>query len=142
MSDDDALRADFAVVVEDYEKDTPQQFLSRPQLRAIIWEKSNGRCWYCGKEMNPFRDFSTDHIVARCVGGGQGYDNLVPACRTCNASKNNRSLEQFRPTLARRCAGFPAFTKEQLAYLARQGVDTDKLLPFDDFQFYFEREGL
>jgi len=44
-------------------------------------------CAYCGKHAD-----TTDHVWPRSRGGDDHSNNLVPACRSCNSSKGNRSL--------------------------------------------------
>ena len=59
------------------------------ELRAEIWDKTNGRCSYCSLQTNPFRDFHIDHVVPFSQGGSLNVDNLVPSCATCNISKHD-----------------------------------------------------
>lgn len=66
------------------------------KLKASVWAKSNGRCWYCGDELNPFTNFSIDHVVPRIAGGSNDPHNLVPCCSSCNSIKRDRPLEDFR----------------------------------------------
>lgn len=64
---------------------------------ARLWSKSDGRCFYCVRETD-VKDRQVDHIVPRH--GRRGMDaewNLVPACRSCNASKGDtRATEWVR----------------------------------------------
>lgn len=66
------------------------------EVRAIVWGKTDGRCWYCGNLTNPFRDFHVDHTVPRSRGGTDDLSNLVPSCAACNLAKAARTLEEFR----------------------------------------------
>lgn len=66
------------------------------ELRAMIWAKSGGRCWYCGVQTNPFRDFACDHVHPVIDGGTNDPANLVPCCRRCNGQKHAMSLEVYR----------------------------------------------
>lgn len=68
----------------------------RAELRAACWDKSEGRCWYCGTQMNPFADFHVDHVHPVSRGGSNSLANLVPACESCNMAKRALLLEQFR----------------------------------------------
>lgn len=56
--------------------------VGRPKIdsdvRAEIWDKTGGLCWYCGEQMNPFRDFTIDHVVSIRNGGRDVMSNLVP----------------------------------------------------------------
>lgn len=47
-------------------------------------------CAYCG---GPAMEI--DHIVPISDGGTSQIDNLAPACRSCNAAKNDLSLLSF-----------------------------------------------
>lgn len=55
--------------------------------KAAVWDKSGGCCGYCGKQLNPFRDFTVDHITPIVMGGSDDISNLVAACRSCNSKK-------------------------------------------------------
>jgi 5-methylcytosine-specific restriction endonuclease McrA len=140
MDNDIDIRQEFEEARRDYSNDTPETFIARPAVRAIMWDKSLGKCWYCGREI-PFRGFSVNHIVPRSDGGDESYENLVPCCRYCNHSKGRRSLEEFRITLAKRADGCPGFTPEQMAWLKAQGVQIP-ILSTSEFQLYFEKERL
>lgn len=45
---------------------------------------ASGPCVYCGT----YDDLSLDHWIALSVGGPNILENLLPACRSCNASKH------------------------------------------------------
>lgn len=51
-----------------------------------LWKKHEGRCFYCRSLVNPDAQ-QIDHVVPICRGGLNAEWNLVPACRSCNASK-------------------------------------------------------
>jgi hypothetical protein len=73
--------------------------------RQYVWEKSDGRCWYCGARLyyreeadTDFKKrlvFTVDHLHPRAH-GGRGRANKVPACKHCNSHKRSQSVEQFR----------------------------------------------
>lgn len=50
------------------------------------------RCAYCGKEFDLFDIPERDHIVPISKGGNNTKENVVPACRSCNARKGNKIL--------------------------------------------------
>jgi len=66
------------------------------EVRAEVWEKTNGLCWYCGTRLVPHRTFHVDHVHPRSDGGTDDLANLVPACATCNADKGSQLIETFR----------------------------------------------
>lgn len=66
------------------------------ELRAAVWAKSGGQCWYCGVMTNPFENFHADHIHPVIDGGTNDLTNLVPCCQRCNNEKHALPLEVFR----------------------------------------------
>ena len=50
------------------------------------------RCAYCGEQ----RKLTFDHVVPLSRGGAHSIGNLLPACLSCNCSKNNRFLVEWR----------------------------------------------
>lgn len=50
-------------------------------------QKLWGGCAYCGKQPN--ETMQRDCVLALSRGGRYTLDNIVPACRSCNASKSN-----------------------------------------------------
>ena len=63
--------------------------------KETVLSKLNGHCAYCGKKLK-LAKATCDHIVARSKGGGNGVENLHPACRLCNSMKGAESVESFR----------------------------------------------
>ena len=62
------------------------------------------QCSYCDKRCSPTQShggpdtFSIDHVVPLVRGGSHCMDNLMPSCKGCNSSKNNRLLyEEWTP---------------------------------------------
>lgn len=51
----------------------------------------NSRCFYCGNLGG-----EVDHVIPLTRGGSHSIGNLVPACRTCNSSKNNRLIMEWK----------------------------------------------
>lgn len=57
-----------------------------------ILEKYNYICAYCGVEFNCELLPEKDHIIPISKGGHNIKENIVPACRSCNAKKYNKIL--------------------------------------------------
>lgn len=74
----------------------PQRKPIATDLRALIWNKTGGVCWYCGAQTNPFTDFHVDHFVPVVDGGVNDPQNLVPSCQRCNSEKGAMHVESFR----------------------------------------------
>lgn len=69
--------------------------------RKAVWNKSGGKCWYCGETLKP--RWHVDHFLPlNRVGGNirnperDVLDNLVPACPSCNIMKSDMDIETFR----------------------------------------------
>ena len=82
--------------------------------RLIVWNKSNGACWYCGCKL-PEKGWHADHIEPirrfkdmKITDTGVEHfmscdnphldtiENMVPACKKCNLFKGVFSVEEFR----------------------------------------------
>lgn len=57
----------------------------RREIRAAVFERDRGRCFYCGAEA-----VVLDHVIPRARGGMTVEFNLVACCRTCNSIKGAR----------------------------------------------------
>jgi 5-methylcytosine-specific restriction endonuclease McrA len=53
---------------------------------AAIIEAAQGRCAYCQKTV----PLTMDHVIPLSKGGPHTKENVVPACRPCNARKKDR----------------------------------------------------
>lgn len=59
-----------------------------PGLRRAVYERDNGVCRYCGRQLGS-DSFTIDHVFPVAKGGGDEESNLVVACRPCNSSKGS-----------------------------------------------------
>ncbi len=107
------------------------------QKRRQVYEKYDGHCAYCGKEIE-YKDMQVDHVLPKRLnapdGITNGMQNLKPACRRCNHYKRGHSLELFRnlmQTLDERVRDI---------YICKVAEDYGiiKVEPWDG-KFYFER---
>ena len=100
------------------------------KLRLEVWNKTNGFCWYCVKELvfdfgefgsscNSTDKFSVDHIKPD---KNNKLENLVPCCRGCNSAKGTKTVEEFRL----RCEIGIWFGKDQIEYLRSFGIEIPK----------------
>ena len=65
--------------------------------RRAVFARDGHRCQYCGDAAE-----NIDHVVPRSKGGSHTWDNVVAACRACNARKENRLLHEVGLTLHRK----------------------------------------
>ena len=80
------MSSDSYLIGADYQ----QGNLYNKNLREFIFNKTKGRCAYCGAKAEEI-----DHVVARSNGGTNSIHNLVASCRSCNEKKSNLSLKEF-----------------------------------------------
>jgi 5-methylcytosine-specific restriction endonuclease McrA len=57
--------------------------------RRSVFARDGHRCQYCGSQAE-----NIDHVVPRSRGGPHSWENVVAACRRCNAAKEDRLLEE------------------------------------------------
>lgn len=104
--------------------------------RQAVYDKTGGRCAYCGHEL-AYKDMQVDHVEAFRFHGDDGLSNMLPACRSCNHYKRGNSLEGWRRILE----AMPA-TLERDSYTYRQAVRFGMVTPTQKkIVFYFERMG-
>ena len=65
---------------------TPHRAPIDKALRPKILSRTNGFCFYCEKELDPFR-WQVDHVWPYRMGGSHEFVNLVPSCKDCNEEK-------------------------------------------------------
>jgi 5-methylcytosine-specific restriction endonuclease McrA len=70
---------------------------SRKALERAF-ELFRGRCFYCETELS---EMTVDHVEPLAAGGTDTLQNLVIACKPCNASKGKKAIELFHPQAGR-----------------------------------------
>ncbi|MER8011080.1 HNH endonuclease signature motif containing protein [Streptomyces sp. NPDC094149] len=88
-------------------------------VRDAVLASNGGWCTYCGRM--GVRAEVVDHVEPLEQGGADDITNLVPACRSCNASKKDRTPSQWKKSLERRHFAPPKWWDEP---------------PFPDFMDY------
>lgn len=64
--------------------------------RRAVFARDNFRCQYCHAAAE-----NIDHVIPRSRGGTHTWDNVVAACRACNARKEDRLLHEINMRLRR-----------------------------------------
>ncbi|WP_340389528.1 HNH endonuclease signature motif containing protein [Paenibacillus sp. FSL E2-0151] len=76
--------------------------------RKAIYDKTGGRCFYCGCQLGE-KGWHADHVEAIQRNWWDGTcmnphldteENKVPACASCNLQKGPLTIEQFREKIA------------------------------------------
>ena len=82
-----------------------------PLSRQGVLARDGHRCQYCGSAAE-----TLDHVVPRSRGGRHAWENLVAACRRCNHTKADRTLDELGWTLDRMPAAPRGIQRLMLAH--------------------------
>lgn len=63
-------------------------YISEKEVKKIL----KSLCFYCGSNQN----IQIDHVIPVSKGGKHSIGNIVPACRSCNASKCDKYIFQWK----------------------------------------------
>lgn len=74
----------------DYVKVPLSKIISQKPSRAMIYKRDGHICQYCGAT----KKLTIDHVIPKCRGGEDTWENLVVACSSCNTKKGHTFLEQ------------------------------------------------
>ena len=61
-------------------------------VRLSVFQRDEFTCRYCGESGKPLE---CDHVFPVSRGGSNDTSNLVTACRTCNRTKADKTLEEL-----------------------------------------------
>lgn len=70
--------------------------------RFNVFLRDGFKCQYCGQK-HAVSDLTFDHVLPRAKGGATCWENIVAACESCNAAKDDKHLMKplrwpYRPT--------------------------------------------
>jgi 5-methylcytosine-specific restriction endonuclease McrA len=66
-----------------------------PLSNTSVLKRDHYKCAYCGHKAN-----TVDHIIPKSRGGRHQWENVVAACRPCNAKKADKLLSELRWSLS------------------------------------------
>jgi hypothetical protein len=95
--------------------------------RKNIFTRDGYRCMYCGHS-KAGSELELEHVMPRSRGGQKSWDNLVAACRKCNARKNDRTPEEAGMKLIHR--PLPATIHTPRFLLRALGREVNEWSPF------------
>ena len=101
--------------------------LKIPLTRRTLMVRDNYSCQYCGAQLSR-SEMTMDHVVPKVRGGETTWDNVVCACKACNARKGAKSLKEANMQLRKKPAR-PEYVAVVL--LSRSSTEDvwDKYLP-------------
>lgn len=115
--------------------------------RQEIYNKSGGKCWYCGYDL--VKGWHVDHFAAVRRNPKWAKDrgaedmehpendteqNKVPACASCNIIKSQMGIEDFRKVIANFVCSLNLYTN-QYKFAKRYGLVKETKL---EVKFWFE----
>ena len=114
--------------------------MNKKKLRKLLSEETNGKCAYCGCDLQ--EGFHIDHIkpVSRYKEKDLNcLDNLLASCPKCNFWKKDKTIEEFREYI-KDCANHCDDAYPRYRIGKKFGVITE--LTDKDIVFYAEKIGL
>ena len=111
-----------------------------PDEKYDIWQKSNGKCSHCGKELyeNVKNDhnLTIDHFIPLFKGGSNHHINLIPLCENCNKEKGAKILsidyiKHLKPKHLKELKGYLDSYLKVTDYVQRH-----RLLAYDEYEDY------
>lgn len=112
------------------------------KTRIEVYNKYNGHCAYCGKEIE-YKDMQVDHMIPVQRERFKKYteediecfENYMPSCRRCNHYKRSSSIESFRKMIEE----IPKKLYRD-SYIYKVGLDYGLVEPHEyKIKFYYER---
>lgn len=139
----------------------PRSITLSKKQRQAIWDKTGGKCWYCGcdlpgkwhadhvepiiRKTKIVKDHSDSQYSHKVVSTGECcrpqhdiIDNMVPACIPCNLFKTTFSVEGFRQEIEAQAERVRRYSSG-FRIAERFGLVEVKPQPVT---FWFERQGL
>ncbi len=90
--------------------------------RQNIFKRDGHNCQYCGSD----KDLTLDHLIPRSKGGKSSWNNLVTACKRCNARKGDNKPEESGLKLAR-----PPFKPSHVMFIRDfSGTVSEQWMPY------------
>lgn len=113
--------------------------------RQAIWDKSGGKCWYCGTKLSEKWDADHFHPVIRHPGTQKMLipefdviENLVPSCKPCNNFKHSHTIDGFRFVINEQFDNVPKNSTGMRQLMRLNLVDIER----KPIEFWFESQGI
>ena len=101
--------------------------------REKVYIKYEGRCAYCGANIEFREGFEVDHLKPKSRGGTNDIDNLMPSCERCNQLKYNSDIEEFRKKI------ISLRKRRSFQILLQYFPEIDDIVTIQNIKFHFEK---
>lgn len=81
-------------------KHFPSGYKFTTKLRKDLWRSHEKVCCYCGGDIETYIEMHIDHFEPKSKITEETIENLVCSCASCNLTKRDRDLEEFRFCMA------------------------------------------
>lgn len=125
--------------------------MNMSKKRQAIYDKSGGKCWYCGCEL--VKGWHADHFepvrrnpkwAIEKLGSStmehpenDNEENKVPACASCNMMKSSMDIESFRNVISQFINSLNQYAT-QYKFAKKYGLIEETKNPV---VFWFEKNG-
>lgn len=86
---------------------------------SVLCAAQDNCCYFCEKKFGKDRKPSREHLMPKSRGGGNGPDNVVAACTTCNHSKGDMTEAEYAASTKS-----PKVFRDRYARQRSEGSDT------------------
>jgi 5-methylcytosine-specific restriction endonuclease McrA len=119
-----------------------REFLSgtedeKQMKRQMIYDKTNGRCAYCGGYINGIEKMAVTFLDPMSSAAFDDTDGMFPACNACDKLKGTLTLKQFRA--ARNKAAKDTHLSLMNSHAAYKGAVQMGAVKINNVAFFFER---
>ena len=112
------------------------------KTRQLVYNKYNGRCAYCGKQIT-MKQLRVDHFIpfrrknSKNEDEIESIDNYIPACHSCNYYKRARSPQSMKRDIKK----LPQRLQTLFIYRLAKRYGLIQQTP-KDIVYLYEQEGL
>jgi hypothetical protein len=93
------LSAGASIPIRQTEASSPSGLSFRDVVETVLFMLPQAACYYCGAPSGRQR-LEIDHAIPLVRGGEERSENRLPACRSCNQAKYDRTYEGSRLEMA------------------------------------------
>jgi hypothetical protein len=114
----------------------------RREKRWQVYERDGFRCVYCQVGLDNPDKMTLEHVEQHSVQQNNDPRNLALACKSCNSSRSEISLEKFMPRLVRKYHVKPKDVRKRLARCKHKALPPPQNWTVEMLKQWWEQEAL